>query len=175
MPVRKGPIAVWGDQVQVVLCRWWLVAALVEVGVAAMVDSAFQLGYVQRELLVPLALAVPVLGLLLVRLVDVLARVSTAVADHRFVKETSSTSLESVLHSTLSSSRIRFLCRGGCCCSCVRCAVKICWCPRVLTSNTVVTFWPRIWISEHPVLPTLDPDKTVRLLFCVSSILNFHA
>ena len=33
MPVREGPIAVWGDQVQVVLCWWWLVAALVEVGV----------------------------------------------------------------------------------------------------------------------------------------------
>ena len=107
MPVRKGPIAVWGDQVQVVLCWWWLVAALVEVGVAAVVDSAFQLGHVQSELLVPLALAVPVLGLLLVRLVDVLARVSTAVADHRFVRETSSTCFERELHSPFPSSRIR--------------------------------------------------------------------
>ena len=179
MPVREGPIAVWGDQVQVVLCWWWLVAALVEVGVAAVVGSAFQLVHVQRELLFPLALAVPVLGLLLVRLVDVLARVSTAVADHRFVRETSSTSLKSVLHSPFPSSRTNiknnrwFLCRGGGCC--VRCAVKICWCPRVLTSNTVVTFWPRIWISEHPVLPTLDPDKTIRLHLCIRGILDFHA
>ena len=146
---------------------------------AAVVDSAFQVCHVQSELLVPLALAVPVLGLLLVRLVDVLARVSTAVADHRFVRETSSTSLKSVLHSPFPSSRTNiknnrwFLCRGGGCC--VRCAVKICWCPRVLTSNTVVTFWPRIWISEHPVLPTLDLDKTVRLHLCISSILDFHA
>ena len=65
------------------------------------------------------------------------------------------------------------MCRGGGCC--VGCAVKICWCPRVLTSNTVVTFWPRSWISEHPVLPTLDPDKTVRLHLCVRGILDFHA
>ena len=66
VPVREGPIAERGDQVQVVLHRGWLVAARVEVGVAAVVDSAFQLVHVQRELPLPLALAVPVLGLLLV-------------------------------------------------------------------------------------------------------------
>ena len=107
MPVRKGPIAVWGDQVQVVLRWWWLVAALVEVGVAAVVDSAFQLGHLQSELLVPLALAVPVLGLLLVCLVDVLAWVRTVVADHRFVRQTCTACLKGVFHCSLFSSRKR--------------------------------------------------------------------
>ena len=104
MPVRKGPIAVWGDQVQVVLCWWWLVAALVEVGVAAVVDSAFQVVHVQRELLPPLALAVPVLSLLLVGLVDVLAWVGAVVTDHRFVRQTCTACLKSVFNCSLFSS-----------------------------------------------------------------------
>ena len=68
---------------------------------AAMVDSAFQLSHIHRELLLPLAFAVPVLGLLHVCLVNILARVGAVVADHGLVQKACSTRLKGEFHRSL--------------------------------------------------------------------------
>ena len=82
MPVCQGPIAVRSDKVEVIFSWWWLVEAGMQVWMRAMVDSAFELGRIHVELLLPLTLAVPELGLLLACLVNVMTGIRAAVADH---------------------------------------------------------------------------------------------
>ena len=65
--------------------------------------------------------------------------------------------------------------RCGCCSGRIRCTVELCWSARILTDNIVVTFWPRTWISKHPIFSALNPDKTICFLFRVCVVLNFHA